>query len=112
MTPGRARGRSGPAGIVEARGADSVLHVHVQPRAGRTEVVGRHGDALRVRVAEPPVDGRATEAARRAVAQAMGLSRSRVEVVSGETSRLKRFLLVGLEAGEAERRLGGLLEGL
>jgi uncharacterized protein YggU (UPF0235/DUF167 family) len=50
-----------------------VLHVHVLPRAGKTEITGRHGDALRIRVAAPPVDGRATEAARRAVADALGV---------------------------------------
>lgn len=86
-----------------------MVNVHVQPRAGRTAVAGRHGDALRVRVTEPAVDGRATDAARRAVAAAFGLPPSRVELVSGERSRLKRFRLVGLPVVDAGRRLDALL---
>ncbi len=86
-----------------------MVRVHVQPRAGRTEVVGRHGDALKVRVSEPPVDGRATEAARRAVAGAFGLPASRVELVSGERSRLKTFRLCGMPVAEAAEGLAALL---
>ena len=95
--------------MVEGHGDDCVVNVHVQPRSGRAAVAGRHGEALKVRVTEPPVDGRATEAARRAVAAAFGLPQSRVELVSGERSRLKRFRLVGLAAPDATRRLAALL---
>ena len=107
--PGPGGGRGGAADLVEAHGDDSVLHVHVQPRSGRTAVLGRHGDALRVRVAEPPVDGLATEAARRAVAGALGLPPARVELASGERSRLKRFRLRGVDATEAARLIEPLL---
>jgi uncharacterized protein (TIGR00251 family) len=82
-----------------------VLHVHVQPGAGRSAVVGRHGDALKVRVAAPPVDGRANEATRLLLAEALGLASGDVELASGESSRAKRFRLRGLDAEEAERRL-------
>lgn len=82
-----------------------MVHVHVLPRSGRTEIVGRHGDALKVRVAAPPVAGRATDAARLAVAAALGVAPSTVTVVSGERSRLKRLRVAGLQAAEAERRL-------
>ena len=59
-------------------GRDGVIvAVHVQPRPGRTRVAGRHGDALRIRVAAPPVDGRATDAARVALADAFGTRRAR-----------------------------------
>jgi len=81
------------------------VHVHVLPRSGRTEIVGRHGDALKVRVAAPPVDGRATEAARVALADALGVAPATVTVVSGERSRLKRLRIDGLAAAEARRRL-------
>ena len=82
-----------------------MVHVHVQPRSGRTEIVGRHGDALKVRVAAPPVDGRAPDAARLAVAAALGVAPSTVTVVGGERSRLKHLRVAGLQAAEAERRL-------
>jgi uncharacterized protein (TIGR00251 family) len=82
-----------------------VVHVHVLPRSGRTEVVGRHGDALKIRVGAPPVDGRATEAARIALAGALGVAPSAVTVVGGERSRAKRLRVAGLDAAEARRRL-------
>jgi uncharacterized protein len=83
--------------------------VHVQPRSGRNEVRGRHGDALRCRVTAPPVDGKATEAARRLLAGAFEISPSAVVLVSGERSREKRFRLVGLDRNAALGRLVVLL---
>jgi uncharacterized protein len=88
-----------------------VVHVHVLPRSGRTEIVGRHGDALKVRVTAPPVDGQATEAARVAVAAALGVAASTVTVVGGERSRMKRLRVAGLDAGEANLRLAPFLDG-
>jgi uncharacterized protein YggU (UPF0235/DUF167 family) len=81
------------------------VHVHVLPRSGRTEIVGRHGDALKVRVAAAPVDGRATEAARIAVADALGVAPAAVTVISGEHSRLKRMRVDGLDRPSVLGRL-------
>lgn len=88
-----------------------ILHVHVQPGAGRSAVVGRHGDALKVRVAAPPVGGRANEATRDILAEALGLTAADLELRSGETSRTKRFRLVGIDGADAERRLRVALGG-
>jgi uncharacterized protein (TIGR00251 family) len=88
-----------------------VVHVHVQPRAGRDEIVGRHGAALRVRVQAPPVDGRANEAVGRLLAAAFGVAPSKVELVSGDRSRLKRFRLHGVAREDARARLEDLLAG-
>ncbi len=82
-----------------------VLRVHVQPGAGRSAVVGRHGDALKVRVAAPPIEGRANDASRSLVAEALGLPESDVELISGQSSRAKRFRLNGLDSEEGEKRL-------
>lgn len=87
-----------------------MLHVHVLPRAGRTEVTGRHGDALRIRVAAPPVDGRATEAARVAVAEVLRVAPSAVTLTGGERSRLKRFRISGIDRAEATERLRPFLD--
>jgi uncharacterized protein (TIGR00251 family) len=87
----------GPDGIV--------LRVHVQPGAGRSAVVGRHGDALKVRVAAPPVEGRANEATRSLLAEALGVPDADVELTSGQSSRAKRFRLKGIDAEEADKRL-------
>ena len=72
-----------------------VLRIHVQPGAGRSAVVGRHGDALKVRVAAPPVEGRANEATRSLLAESLGVPESDVELTSGQSSRSKRFRLKG-----------------
>lgn len=86
--------------------ADGVrLAVHVQPRASRTEVVGRHGEALKIRLAAPPVDGAANEALVRFVAERLGVARSAVRIAAGETSRAKTVAVAGIAADEAERRM-------
>lgn len=82
-----------------------VLRIHVQPGAGRSAVVGRHGDALKVRVAAPPVEGRANDATRSLLADALGLPEDDVELTGGQSSRTKRFRLKGLDAEEGEKRL-------
>jgi len=67
------------------------IAVRVKPGSARAAVGGVHGDALVVAVNAPPVDGRATEAARRALAAALGVPRSTVSLRSGATSRDKIF---------------------
>lgn len=74
-----------------------LLTVHAQPGARRTEVVGRHGDAVKIRVAAPPVDDRANEALVDFVATTFGVRRSTVTIRSGASSRHKRVLLTGVD---------------
>ena len=77
-----------------------VLNVHVQPAAGRSAVVGRHGAALKVRVAAAPEGGRANEATAALLAETFGVAPSAVEVANGATSRSKQFRLTGVELEE------------
>ncbi len=90
------------------READGVLTltVHVQPGAKRSEVAGLHGDALKIRLAAPPIDGRANAALLAFVAQRLGLAKSAVELKSGQTSRHKVLLLSGAHADAVRRLLG------
>jgi uncharacterized protein (TIGR00251 family) len=84
--------------LFRADGDDAVvLHVHTQPGAGRSAVVGRHGAALKVRIGAPPVGGRANEACAELLADTFGLKRAQVELVAGEGSRAKQFKLSGLD---------------
>lgn len=86
---------------------DVWLGVHVQPGAKRSEAAGLHGDALKLRLAAPPVDGKANAALCALIAELAGVPRRAVELVSGETSRSKRLRIHG--GGEAARqRLAGL----
>jgi uncharacterized protein (TIGR00251 family) len=84
--------------LYRAEGDDAVvLHVHVQPGAGRSTVVGRHGAALKIRVAAAPEGGRATEACAELLADTFGLKRAQVELVGGASSRAKQFKLTGVD---------------
>ena len=96
----------------ELQGTDGgvVVAVHVHPGAGRSEIVGRHGDALKVRVSSPPVEGRANDAVAELVARTLGCKPAAVEVVGGRTSRDKRVQVTGVELAEAERLIDLALE--
>ena len=82
-----------------------VLAVHVQPRAGRSAVLGREGHALKVRVAAPPVDNRANEAARSLLADELGVPATSIELVGGARSRQKRFRLRAVDREELDAQL-------
>jgi uncharacterized protein (TIGR00251 family) len=84
---------------------DIVLRVHVQPGAGRTAVVGRHGDALKLKVAAPPEGGRANEAVAALLATTLGVDRSAVSLASGATSRSKRFRIGPVDLDDTRRLL-------
>ena len=95
-----------PSDLFDQSGDDSiVLRLHVQPGAGRTAVVGRHGDALKVRVAAPPEGGRANEACLKLVTDLLGAGKDAVTLVSGPSSRSKRVQVTGVEAEEAAKRI-------
>lgn len=81
------------------------IHVWVQPGAKRTEVVGMHGDAVKLRVAAPPEKGRANEAAAAALADLLGVRPADVSLVSGTTSRAKIFEVRGVTAPQATTAL-------
>ncbi len=81
------------------------LTVKVTPRASRDAVLGAEAGWLRVALCAPPVDGKANEAARRFLAEALGVPRAGVRLLSGQTARLKRFAVDGLAPDEAARRL-------
>ena len=72
------------------------FRVHVQPRASRTEIVGVHGTALKVRLHSPPVDGAANEELVAFLAKTLGVSRRAVRIVSGQSSRGKTVEVEGV----------------
>ena len=82
------------------------LSVRAQPRASRSEIVGELDGALKVRLAAPPVDGEANRELVRFLAKRLGVARSRVSVVSGESGRSKVVEVEGVTAEAVERLLG------
>ena len=87
----------------------AVVRVHVQPGAGRSAIVGRHGTALKLRVAAPPIGGKANAAAVELLAGAFGVKEKDVELVTGDTSRSKRFRVRGIEIEDVDATLRRVL---
>lgn len=83
----------------------AVLRLQVQPGAGKTAVVGRHGDAIKVRVASPPEGGRANDAVVALVAQTFDVKLATVTLLTGQTSRAKRVQIDDIAEAEVERCL-------
>ncbi|MFL6374956.1 MAG: DUF167 domain-containing protein [Pyrinomonadaceae bacterium] len=71
------------------------LTVRVVPRASKSEIVGLHDGALKVRIAAPPVDGVANAELVKLLAKAFGIAKAGVEIISGESSKTKRIRIIG-----------------
>jgi uncharacterized protein (TIGR00251 family) len=95
------------AGFELARTESGVAFwIHVSPRSRRPKVGGIHGDALRVTVSEPPVDGAANEGCAKALARALGVRRAAVALDPASTGRRKRVQIDGDSDALSERLLG------
>lgn len=81
---------------VNAVGGRVRFSVRVQPRASRNEVVGMHGDALKIRLSAPPVDGAANDALIEFLAEVFAVGHRHVRILAGETSRSKVVEIEGI----------------
>ena len=86
--------------------ASCTVAIKVIPNAPRSEIVGRLGDALKVKIHAPPVEGRANDALCEFFADALGLPRRAITLVRGETSRQKVIAIEGLTRAEFDAKLG------
>lgn len=93
-------------------GGGVILDLHIQPGAKKTEVVGLHGDALKIRLAAPPVDGKANAALIAFLAKKLGAGRTAVELVSGLTSRAKRVRVYGQTPDEVASAILSTRQGV
>jgi hypothetical protein len=80
--------------------------VKVNPRAKKNAIAGEVGDALKVALTAPPVDGKANEACIEFFAKLLNVTRSSVTIAAGQTSRNKVIRVAGMTAEEVRRRLG------
>jgi len=94
---------------VRRDGDDLLLTVHAQPGASRSGFAGLHGEALKIRIQAPAVDGRANEAMRRFLADACAVPVAQVTLVSGASARHKRWRVV--RPGRIPAELAALLPG-
>ncbi len=90
---------------LRSAGSDVVLTLHIQPGAKKTEVAGLHGEALKIRLAAPPVDGKANECLIAFLAERLGVAKSHVALIAGETSRAKRVRVSDMDAGSVTAKL-------
>ena len=83
----------------------AVLSLRIIPRAHKNAIQGEHGDALKIRLCAPPVEGAANSALIEFLSDALSIPRARVQLLSGATSRNKRILLAGLSTSAIRERL-------
>jgi len=81
------------------------VRLRVSPGARRNELVGRHGEGWKVRVAAPPEGGRANDAVLNLLARELSLPRRSLSIVSGQSAREKVVRMEGIDRAETERRL-------
>ncbi len=86
-----------------ADGDGVTLRLHIQPGAKKTEAVGRHGEALKIRLAAPPVDGKANACLIAFLADQLDVAKAAISLVSGETSRAKRVRISGVDPAAVKR---------
>lgn len=92
--------------LLESRGGVTFA-VKIHPRAKRNAITGEFGDALKVSLTAPPIDGKANKACVEFLAKLLKAPRSSVTIASGQTSRLKLIRVSGLSAEAIRKRLTG-----
>lgn len=91
---------------------DLILSVYVQPRASKNQICGIQGEELKIRLTSPPVDGAANKLCREFIANLFDVSKSSVEIISGETSRHKRLRISGSHPGQFCTHISAIAESL
>ncbi len=79
------------------------LRLHIQPGAKKTEVAGLHGEALKIRLAAAPVDGKANACLIAFLAGQLGVAKAAISLLSGHTSRAKRVRIDGIDSALVRR---------
>lgn len=87
----------------------ATFQIKVQPRARKNAITGEIGDALKIALTAPPVEGRANEACITFFAELLNVARSSVTIAAGESSRNKLIRISGLSAAQVEAKLRGTL---
>jgi len=91
--------------IQESANGGSRLKVYIQPRASANKVCGRHGDAIKIRITAPPVDGKANGMVIKFIAKLLKIPKSAVAVTAGQQSRSKTLTLQDIPPSKVESLL-------
>jgi uncharacterized protein (TIGR00251 family) len=70
-----------------------IFKIFVQPKSSKNKIVGLHGDALKIKITSPPVEGAANQMCIKFLSKALGTPKAVIEIISGQTSRTKSILL-------------------
>ena len=89
-----------------------ILCLYVQPRASKNQICRIQGEELKIRLTSPPVDGAANKLCREFVADLFDVSKSSVEIISGQTSRHKRLRILGNHPGQFSKHISAIEESL
>ncbi|MBN2568515.1 MAG: YggU family protein [Deltaproteobacteria bacterium] len=73
----------------------AVFHVRVLPRASRCEIVGIQGDALKIKITAPPVDGKANDECIKFLSDRLGIKKARISIIAGQASKNKKIAISG-----------------
>ncbi len=91
--------------LIEEKKGDLLFRIFVQPKSSKNVISGIHGDALKVKITAPPVDGAANAMCIKFFSKLLGVSKSSLEIASGQSGRNKRVrVILGESPGEAEKR--------
>lgn len=74
--------------------------VRVQPRSSRNEICGIYGDAIKIKLASPPVEGEANESLINFLAKSLNVSKGQIEIISGQKSKNKLIKIIGVTKGK------------
>ena len=88
--------------LTEGKEGYPILTLYVQPQSSKNKIAGTHGDAVKLCITAPPVDGKANKAVTNFIAKLFNLRKSQVTLHSGQQSRTKRLRLAGLTMLEAK----------
>lgn len=91
--------------VIEEKDGDLLFRIFVQPKSSKNVISGIHGDALKVKITAPPVDGAANAMCIKFFAKLFGVSKSSLEIASGQTGRNKRIrVILGDAPSDKEKR--------
>ncbi len=93
---------------VRETAAGAVFRVRVVPRASRSGVAGVQGDALKLRITAPPVEGKANDECIRLLAELLGVKRGQVTIIAGHASRTKTVAVEGLKVDQVASLIAAL----
>ncbi len=95
--------------FIKEKGNGVVFNIHVVPGSAKSEIVGVQDEALKVKIAAPPVEGRANAECIRFLSETLGIKKNQVTITSGYRSRKKIIAIEGLNGRDATAILSGLL---